>query len=99
MSVEPGSSWYCLVLGDGLLATVPLNDIEAAFGQRYPRGEAPPDAAVFSRHRLDGLQCEVTVFFSPSLVDLARRFKALPCAKPGTRDLELLVGSVEALQL
>ncbi|SDR80120.1 hypothetical protein SAMN05216198_0456 [Halopseudomonas litoralis] len=99
MSVEPEPFWYCLALGDGLLATVPLSDIEEAFGQLYPRGEAPPDAAVFSRHRLDGLQCEVTVFFSPSLADLARRFKAHPCARPRTRDLELLAGSAGALQL
>ncbi|WP_193074003.1 hypothetical protein [Pseudomonas sp. FME51] len=99
MSAETGPSWYCLALGDGLLATVPLKDIEEAFDQLYPRGEAPPDAAVFSRHRLDGLQCYVTVFFSPALADLARRFKAHPCAKPGGRDLDLLVGLAGALQL
>lgn len=99
MSAATEPSWFCLALGDGLLATVPLNDIEEAFGQLYPRGETPPDAAVFSRHRLDGLQCNVTVFFSPALADLAKRFKAHPCAKPGARDLDLLAGSAGALQL
>lgn len=96
MSAQVRSSWYCLALGDGLLATVPLNDIEDAFRQLHP-AEAPPDAAVFSRHRLDGLQCQVTVYFSPALAILARTFNAHPCGVPGGHDLELLVGSPDAL--
>ncbi len=99
MSSQSGASWYCLALGDGLLASIPLHDIEDAFRQLHPHGETPPDAAVFSRHRLDGLQCQVSVFFSPALADLARRFKARPCPRPGTDALELLVGSAQALQL
>lgn len=99
MSAEARSSWYCLALGDGLLASVPLHDIEDAFRQLYPDAQAPPDTAVFSRHRLDGLQCQVTVFFSPALAELARSFHAHPCAKPGSHELELLVGSAQALQL
>ncbi|TKA92141.1 hypothetical protein [Halopseudomonas bauzanensis] len=93
---EARSSWYCLALGDGLLATVPLNDIEDAFRQLHP-AEAPPGAAVFSRHRLDGLQCQVTVYFSPALAGLARSFNAHPCGVPESHDLELLVGSAQAL--
>ena len=96
MSAQARSSWYCLALGDGLLATVPLNDIEDAFRQLHP-AETPPDAAVFSRHRLDGLQCQVTVYFSPALAMLARTFNAHPCGVPGGHDLELLVGSPDAL--
>ncbi|EZQ18781.1 hypothetical protein DHB74_12225 [Pseudomonas sp. G11-1] len=93
---EARSSWYCLALGDGLLATVPLSDIEDAFRQLHP-AEAPPGAAVFSRHRLDGLQCQVTVYFSPALAGLARSFNAHPCGVPEGHDLELLVGSAQAL--
>lgn len=96
MTAEAKASWYCLALGDGLLATVPLNDIEAAFRQLHPAG-APPDAAIFSRHRLDGLQCQVTAYFSPALADLARQFNAHPCGKPATGELELLAGSAAAL--
>ena len=96
MSAQARSSWYCLALGDGLLATVPLNDIEDAFRQLHP-AEAPPDAAVFSRHRLDGLQCQVTVYFSPALAVLARTFNAHPGGVPGGHDLEWLVGSPDAL--
>ena len=98
MSSQSRSSWYCLALGDGLLASIPLHDIENAFRQLYPDGQMPPDAAVFSRHRLDGLQCQVSVFFSPALAELAHRFKAHPCPRPGTQELELLVGSAQALQ-
>lgn len=96
MSAEPQLSWYCRSLGDGLLATVPLNDIQDAFAQLYP-DSVPPDAAVFVRHRLDGMHCEVTVFFSPALAMLARQFGAHHCYRPATEDVELLVGSVEVL--
>lgn len=86
-------SWYRLLLGDGLLATTPLNDIEDAFLQLYPGGDAPMGAAVFSEHRLEGLHCQVTVYFSPTLSSFARRFGAQPCLQPVNTDLELLHGT------
>lgn len=97
MSAEPQLSWSCRTLGDGLLATVPLNEIRLAFAQLYPQA-VPPDAAVFLRHRLDGLQCEVTVFFSPGVDPLARQFCAHRCYRPDPGDVELLIGSAEALR-
>ena len=97
MSVETALRWYCRSLGDGLLATVPLDDIQQAFVQRYPVA-APPDAAVFLRHRLEGMHCEVTVFFSPALADLARQFGAHLCYRPVADEVELLVGSDSALR-
>lgn len=97
MSAEPQLSWSCRTLGDGLLVTVPLNEIQHAFAQLYPQA-VPPDAAVFLRHRLDGLQCEVTVFFSPAVDPLARQFGAHRCYRPAAGDVELLIGSAEALR-
>ncbi len=97
MSQSPQALWYCLDLGDGLLAITPLNAIEDAFLQLYPGSEASADAAVFSRHRLDGLHCEVTVYFSPALSSLAQRFGAQACQRPRHNDLELLHGSSQAL--
>lgn len=96
MSAESQLSWYCRSLGDGLLATVPLNDIQDAFTQLYPE-RVPPDAAVFVRHRLDDMHCEVTVFFSPALAALARQFSAHHCYRPAAEDVELLVGSAGVL--
>lgn len=96
MSAEPQLSWYCRSLGDGLLATVPLNEIRHAFAQLHPE-IVPPDAAVFLRHRLDGMHCEVTVFFPPAMATLARRFGAHHCYRPAVEDVELLVGSADAL--
>ncbi len=97
MSAASQLRWSCRTLGDGLLATVPLNEIQHAFAQLYPQA-VPPDAAVFLRHRLDGLQCEVTVFFSPGVDALARQFGAHRCYRPSPAEVELLIGSAEALQ-
>lgn len=97
MSQSPPASWYCLELGDGLLAVTPLQAIAQAFWQMYPEPDVPVDRAVFSRHRLDGLHCEVTVYFSPGLFALAQRFGAHACQQPGPDDLELLHGSRQAL--
>lgn len=97
MSAERPLRWCCRSLGDGLLASVPLNEICQAFTELHP-GAVPPDAAVFVRHRLEGLQCEVTVFFSPAVADLGRRFGAHLCYQPDPAAVELLIGSAEALQ-
>lgn len=98
MSAEPQLRWYCRSLGDGLLASVPLNEIRQAFTELHPV-VPPPDAAVFVRHRLEGLQCEVTVFFSPALAGLARRFGAHQCYLPNADEVALLAGSPDALGL
>ena len=97
MSAEPQLRWRCRSLGDGLLASVPLNEICLAFDELHPAG-APSDAAVFMRHRLDGLQCEVTVFFSPAVDELGRRFGAHLCYPPEPEAVELVVGSATALR-
>lgn len=65
--------------------------------QLYPE-TVPSDAAVFVRRRLDGMQCEVTVFFSPPLATLARQFGAHHCYRPAAEEVELLVGSAEVLR-
>ena len=97
MNAESRSNWFCRSLGDGLLATGPLNEIEQAFTRLHPAA-APSDAAAFVRHHLDGLQCEVTVFLSPPLAELARQFGAHHCYPPDVHEVELLVGSAAALQ-
>jgi len=96
LSVEAPLRWHCRSLGDGLLATVPLNDIQQAFTQLYPVA-VPSDAAVFLRHRLDGMHCDVTVFFSPAVAALARQFGAHLCYPPQAEEVELLVGAASAL--
>ena len=96
MSAEPQLRWRCRSLGDGLLASVPLNEICQAFDELHPAG-APSDAAVFMRHRLDGLQCDTTVFFTPALADLAREFGAHRCYPPDAGEVELLIGSDQLL--
>ena len=96
MSAETPLRWYCRSLGDGLLASVPLNDIQQACNQLYPQA-VPADAAVFLRHRLDGLHCDTTVFFSPPLAQLARQFGAHLCYPPREDEVELLIGSAGAL--
>ncbi|MDY3196735.1 MAG: hypothetical protein RBT58_00015 [Pseudomonadaceae bacterium] len=95
MSADDPARWYCCSLGDGLQAAQPLDAIRQAFVRRYP--VVTPDTAVFLRHRLEGLHCDTTVFFTPALADLAREFGAHRCYPPDAGEVELLIGSDQLL--
>ena len=62
----------------------------------YPSA-VPDDVAVLVRHRLHNMHCDVTVFFSPALAELAQQFGAHKCYQPARDEVELLVGSARAL--
>lgn len=84
--------WFSVSLGDGVLAFEPKEALRTQFAQRFAAG-APADAAVFTRHELEGrLQCEVIAYFSPAAAALAQQSGAQPCTQPGTEDLDLLAG-------
>lgn len=84
--------WFSVSLGDGVLAFEPKEALRAQFAHGFAAG-APADAAVFTRHELEGrLQCEVIAYFSPAAATLAREAGARPCERPGTEDLDLLAG-------
>jgi hypothetical protein len=85
--------WYCVSLGDGVLAFEPKEALRAQFAASFPPPGPPAGAAVFTRHELEGrLQCEVIAYFSPAAAALARAAGARPCERPGTEDLDLLAG-------
>jgi hypothetical protein len=92
------SGWHLLRLGDALTAHLPLARIKEAFVAEYPVSAVPADAAVFARYDSEGrLHCEVTVYFSPGALGLARRFAAEPCAAPARAGLERLCGDDKVL--
>jgi hypothetical protein len=90
-------SWYSLVLGDGMTASMPSDEIEELFRRAFVAAGRPSDMAVFTRSDQEGrLHCEVTAYFSPSAADVARRFDARPCVKPARIGLGLLAGDESA---
>ncbi len=93
-------TWFQLSLGDGLLADLPIGEIEQHYRGLYASTGCPADLAVFKRHELGhGLHCEVTVYFSPAATALAQHFAASPCLPPPRPGLELLAGNPDCWTL
>lgn len=87
------TQWHCKALGDAIMASVPLAQIEEAFKNAFDAAGNQGDAAVFTRAEMEGhLHCEVTVYFSPAASEIAHRFGAVPCAKPRREGMSLLAG-------
>jgi len=88
------SPWYRLSLGDGMTASLPSAEIEAAFQTRFLAAGSPSEMAVFTRPESEGrLHCEVIAYFSPAAAAVAAAFDAQPCAKPVQAGLSLLAGA------
>ena len=86
-------TWFSKILGDGMTACEPSDEIEKAFGPLFRTAGLPADMAVFMRHVSEGhLQCQVTAYFPPAAAELARAFAAGPCIKPARDGLGLLAG-------
>jgi hypothetical protein len=91
------SDWYSVSLGDGMMASMPTAQIEAAFLPHYMAAGSPPEMAVFTRPESEGrLHCEVVAYFSPAAREVAIAFDAEPCAKPARAGLGLLAGDERA---
>ena len=88
------SIWYSLSLGDGMMASVPSEEIREAFLPIFKKEGNPLDMAVFTRLESEGrLHCEVIAYFSPATSGLANEFDAEPCERPARGGLGLLAGS------
>ena len=88
--------WYCVSLGDGMMAPTPTAEIEEAFLPVFTAAGKPADMAVFTRPESEGrLHCEVMAYFSPAAQAVAEAFDAEPCQKPTRAGLGLLAGGKE----
>ena len=88
------NDWFCLHLGDGILAAMPLARIEDLFRVEYDRAGAPKGMALFVRQRSEGrVHCEVSVYFSPAAAAVARAAGAEPCGQPPRHGLGLMAGA------
>jgi len=88
--------WYCLSLGDGMMAPMPTAEIEEAFVDAFAAACSPLEMAVFTRLESEGrLHCEVMAYFSPAAQEVAEAFDAEPCGKPARAGLGLLAGMEE----
>ena len=86
-------TWYTKDLGDGIMASMPAEQIKQAFQQSFQDGGAPPEMAVFTRLESEGrLHCEMMAYFSPAAREIAIAFEAQPCGKPARAGLGLLAG-------
>ncbi len=85
--------WYSKELGDGMMASMPSDEIREAFLKSFIAAGRPVNMAVFTRYESEGrLHCEATAYFSPAAADVAKVFDAEPCEKPSRAGLGLLAG-------
>ena len=89
------SIWFSKELGNGVDAFTPSGKIQEAFTPLFIAAGSPEDFAVFSRYDLNTNL--VTVYFSPAAALLAKAFGAIPCERPSSRRMSLLVGPQQAL--
>jgi hypothetical protein len=88
--------WYCISLGDGMMAPMPTAEIEEAFLEAFAAAGKPSEMAVFTRPESEGrLHCEVMAYFSPAAQEVAEAFDGEPCGKPVRAGLGLLAGREE----
>ncbi len=87
------NTWYFLDLGDAMMADQPMDQIRKAFEEFVLQNGKSADVAIFTRNDSEGrLHCQVTAYFSPSAVEIAKAFQASPCPKPSKDNLDLLAG-------
>lgn len=97
MKEESAGAWFCLDLGDGVLAAASCSELEEKFQPLFAAAGRPADMAIFKRHDNDNsLHCAVIAYFSPATSDLAIACRASPCSKPGRHGLQLVAGTSEA---
>lgn len=85
-------TWYWKKLGDGEMATQPVERLKEAFQELFESAGKPIDMAVFTRRDLTGLHCELHAYFPPAASEIACAFGAQPCERPPRRGLDLLAG-------
>jgi hypothetical protein len=85
--------WYSKELGDGIMASMPSDEIEQTFQRLFDAAGKPLNMAVFTRLESEGrLHCEMTAYFSPAAKEVALAVEAQPCEKPTRAGLGLLAG-------
>lgn len=93
------SCWRVLNLGDPLLADQRLTQVLDAAGAACLDATPGADMAVFQRHESEGrLHCELKLYFSPALDELARSQGARRCRAPTAHDLSQVAGCEQAAQ-
>jgi hypothetical protein len=87
------TAWYSKNLGDGMLASEPLDTLEKHFLSVLANTDSPGGMAVFIRHESEGrLHCEVIAYFFLESDTVAKELNARPCEKPLPYGLSLLAG-------
>ncbi|MBX3038298.1 MAG: hypothetical protein KF758_15405 [Anaerolineales bacterium] len=85
--------WHSLDLGDAIMANEPMEQIRKAFEEFAQKNDVAPELAIFTRNDSEGrLHCQVTAYFSPATIQIAKLFDATPCEKPNKDNLDLLAG-------
>ena len=90
-------TWFCKTLGDGVAASAPSLRIQQLFPPLFAASGQPSSMAVFARH--DRKANRVTAYFSPRACHLAALFSAVPCDKPPSDGIGLLVGNARSWEI
>ena len=93
MSTSAINHWFCKNLGDAMLADRSLTRIKEQFASLYQHAPSVTRRAVFVRHETTShLYCQVVLYFSPEVSELAMALDAEPCSRPAREGLSIFVG-------
>ena len=91
-------NWFTKNLSDAMFAFEEQEQIKELTLSAYKSAENSSEMAVFFRHEAEGrVHCEVKIYFTPMLADVAREVNAELCEKPSPYGLSLLAGAKESL--
>ncbi len=81
-------NWFCLDLGDAMVAAGQLPSLAESLAQlRAGVADSAALQACYRHETRAGLHCHVVVYLAPAFAPFARRLGASPCAKPKGGDL------------
>jgi hypothetical protein len=92
-------NWFIKNLSDAMLAYDQQEHIKQLLLTAYADAGRPKDMGAFIRHESEGrLHCEVKIYFSPMLENVAREVGAEPCGKPSVNGLSMFAGPQDSWQ-
>ncbi len=89
------ADWYCLSLGDAVLAYVVKEAIKDAFNRQWQSAGTPCTWSLWLRTESGDLHCQQTLFFPPACLALAQHYQAQRTGRPSRSTLEWFAGCHE----
>ena len=90
--MSKGIKWYCIDLGDAIMATARFYRIQDQLTAIYQQSENKAQMQALYRYESGDIHCKLKVYISAAFQQMVCIPDAIICEAPTHRDLSLLVG-------